>query len=554
MNAERILRNARVLALDARSCVASAIAIRGERILALGAQAEVAALAGPSTEVIDLRGRTVMPGLIDGHAHMDREGLKALLPSLAGARSIADLVARLREIAAGVPAGHWIVTLPLGDPPEYRSSPSMYAEGRLPDRRDLDRASSDHPILIRSAWGYWSRQAPLVCVANSRALALAGITRGSEAPSPKVSIERDAAGEPSGVILESDFMPIAEFTLFRNAPNFTLDDRVRALQRSMQVYSAFGTTGVFEGHGAAPQVVSAYQRLRETGRQGVRAHLVFSPGWSGLSQDDVRAVLGSWGRWLAGRGLGDRRLRVAGVYTEIDETPESRLRARCAPQTGWAGFCYDCGLPRKAVKELMLEAARLGIRVCGIWENLFELYAEVDREIPLAGRRWVLGHQTFLDADRIARIRDMGLVLTTHTQIHKRGEEFLARAGPGREQTIYPLRALLDAGVTVSLGTDNVPPSLWHSVWEVTARRAKSGAEVAPAQRITREEALRCATVSGAYLCWEEDERGSLEPGKLADLAVFDEDPLTVDAQRLRSLESVMTLVGGRTVHTRLTS
>ena len=551
-HADRVLRNARILTLDARSTIAASMAIRGERIAAVGSEADMAPHIGPGTMTTDLGGRTVMPGIVDGHAHMDREGLKGLLPSLAGVRDIEALVERLRQICSGVPAGQWVVTMPLGDPPGYRSSAAMFAEGRLPNRHDLDRAGSSHPILIRSAWGYWSRQAPLICIANSRALDLAGVGRGTPSPSAKLQIERDPGGEPTGVIYESDAMPIAEFTLFRSAPNFTLDDRVRSLADGMRVYNSVGTTSVFEGHGAAPEVQRAYQRLRAGGRQSARAHLVFSPGWSRLSRQDVKEMLASWAQYLAGRGLGDEWLRVAGIFTEIDDSPEARLRARCAPQTGWAGFCYDCGLPRQAVKELMLEAARQGIRVCGIAENLFELYAETHRKVPIAGQRWVLGHQTFLDAQRISQARDMGLVLTTHTQIYKRGAEFLAQAGREHENTIYPFRSLLDAGVPVSLGTDNVPPSVFYSIWEVTERmESKSGKALGPAQRISREEALRCATVNGAFLCFEENDKGSLEPGKLADLAVFDDDPLTVSADRLKDLGAAMTMAGGRIVYER---
>lgn len=550
--ADRILRNARILTLDASSTLACALAIRGERIAAVGSDAQIAACIGPGTVVEDMDGGTVMPGIIDGHAHMDREGLKGLLPSLAGITDIESLVERLRKICARVPPGQWVVTMPLGDPPRYQSSAAMFREARLPNRHDLDRASSSHPILIRSAWGYWSRQVPLICIANSRALDLAGVGRTTASPSDKVQIERDSSGDPTGVIYESDAMPIAEFTLFRSAPNFTLDDRVRTLGDGMRAYNAFGTTSVFEGHGAAPEVQRAYQRLREGAGQSTRAHLVFSPGWSRLSRQEVKEMVASWGQWLAGRGLGDEWLRVAGIYTEIDDSPEARLRARCAPQTGWAGFCYDSGLPRAAAKDLMLEAARQGIRVCGIWENLFELYCETHRRVPIDGQRWVLGHQTFLDAQKIAQARDMGLVLTTHTQIYKRGAEFLAHAGSGRENTIYPFRSLLDAGIPVSLGTDNVPPSVFYSVWEVTERLdAKTGEVLVPAQKITREEALRCATVNGAYLCFDENDKGSIECGKLADLAVFDEDPLSIAPERLRDLSAAMTIVGGRVVYRR---
>jgi predicted amidohydrolase YtcJ len=240
----------------------------------------------------------------------------------------------------------------------------------------------------------------------------------------------------------------------------------------VRLYNAAGTTSVFEGHGVAPQLMTAYQRLHDTGRATTRAHLVFSPGWSRLSPQDLKSVVASWGTWLAGRGLGSDWLRVGGIYTEIDDAPEGRLRARCAPQTGWAGFSYDTGLPRAAVKDLMLEAARLGIRVCGIWADLLELYAEVDRSVPIAGQRWVLGHQSILGAKDIALMRDLGVVVTAHTNAHiyHRASEFLAKVGRERENEICPLRSLLDAGVPVSLCTDNMPISMFHPIWESVER------------------------------------------------------------------------------------
>src|SRR6185295_13856376 len=186
-SASLVLRGGPVITL-AGSAAASAVAIEGERISAVGSDAAISALLGPATRVIELAGRTLMPGLTDAHAHLDREGLKEVLPSLSGCRSIRELVARLAELAARTPPGQWIVTMPLGEPPEYLLSEAMYEEGRLPNRHDLDQASMRHPILIRCAWGYWPFQLPLVSVANSIALDLAGIRRGTNAPSPMVEI------------------------------------------------------------------------------------------------------------------------------------------------------------------------------------------------------------------------------------------------------------------------------------------------------------------------------------------------------------------------------
>lgn len=551
--ADLVLRGGKVITLDGRSRIASAIAVRGETIAAAGSDAEIAAHTGPETELIELGGAAVIPGLIDGHAHLDREGLKHCLPSLAGIDSIEALVERLAALARDTPAGQWIITMPLGEPPEYRSSPATFREGRMPSRHDLDRASTVHPILIRPPWGYWSRELPLVGVANSRALELAGIDRSTRSPSPLVEIERDAAtGELTGRILEQTYMPIAEFTLFRMAPGFTASERVAALVESMRRYNAVGTTSVFEGHGVAPEVINAYQKLHERGALTVRARLVFSPAWSAISPQDVATMLRSWAAWVRGKGLGDTWLRLSGIYTEIDDAPEGRLRASCAPQTGWAGFCYDAGLPRDAVKALLVEAARNGIRVCGIYADLLELFAETDRIAPIGGQRWILGHQATLDDGQVARIRDLGIALTLHTNAHiyKRGDELRSQLGAERERHIVPVRTLLDAGIVTALSTDNVPISMFHPIWQTVARVGrKSGTPIAPQQAISREEALRCATQHGAMLSFEEDRKGSIEPGKLADFAVLDADPLTVPLDRLREIGSRLTVVGGKIVH-----
>src|SRR4029079_3560854 len=160
-----------------------------------------------------LDGRTALPGLIDAHAHLDREGLKEALPSMAGARSVADVVERGSDIGARTARGEWIVTMPLGDPPEFESSTADFAEGRWPTRHDLDRAAVNHPVYIKPAWGYVRVALPSVAIANSRALALANITRATQPPSASVTIERDAQGEPTGVFLDANRMPVIDFTL-----------------------------------------------------------------------------------------------------------------------------------------------------------------------------------------------------------------------------------------------------------------------------------------------------------------------------------------------------
>jgi predicted amidohydrolase YtcJ len=549
--ADVVLTGGDIVTLDAACPRAQALAVRDGRIVAVGADAAIRALAGPHTRVHDLGGRTVIPGLVDAHAHLDREGLKRRLPSLAAIDSIDMLVALLADLARGRPSGAWIVTMPFGTPPFYQWRADDLREQRLPTRHDLDRASRDHPIFIRPPWGYWPSTGPNPCFANSAALKAAGIDRTTQSPSPKLVIDRDSAGEPTGVFWEHERMPLAELTLFAQAPNFSDADRYDALLESMRLYNAMGTTSVVEGHGAAPALVRAWQAARAAGRQSVRAHLVMSPGWGDASADDVVELMRGWTGWLRGRGLGDAWLAMSGLYTEIDDGRERLLRARCAPQTGWAGFLYDSGLPREAVRALVIEAARNGIRVSGVYQNLLELYREADKVAPIGGQRWILGHQMMLDREQIALIRDLGVGLTLHTNAHiyKRGAALVSEAGPQRENDIVPVRRLLDAGVKVALGTDNVPYSVFGTIAHVVGRRDRNGVPVAPGQAISAHEALECASVNGAWLSFDESIKGRLQPEMLADLVILERNPLDCTPDEIAAVTAAATMVEGRWVY-----
>ena len=506
------------------------------------------------TRVIDLKGRAVMPGLIDGHAHMDREGLKQVFPSLANARSITELKATIAELAQRTPKGEWIVTMPLGDPPYYFDVPECYAEKRLPTRQDLDEAAPDHPVYIRPIWGFWRHTMPLVSVANSRALALAGITKNTVAPSDTIVIDKDATGEPTGIFYDNTIMSVVEMTLMRAATGFSLDDRTRTLPAAMQAYHAFGTTSIFEEHGVAGELLRAYKIVRESGAQTMRATLVISPKWNAAPVSKFEPVVEAWASWLAGRGFGDDFLRVSGVFVDIGPSRDDELRAGTWPSTGWAGFNFATGLPRERAKELCLACAKHKIRVVAIWPNMLDVFDEVNREIDITAQRWVLGHISALTLEQIAKVRELGLVVTSHTNryVFKEGHLLKQKLGPARENEISPLKSLIEAGVRVALATDNVPTSLFYPIWQSIYRKNRyTGETIAPAEALTREQALRAATINGAYVTWEEDSKGSIEIGKLADLAVLSHDPLTADEDVLKDIYAEMTFVVGRVVYER---
>jgi predicted amidohydrolase YtcJ len=545
-----VLHGGQVLTLDSRSTVGEAIAISSDRILAVGADAEILPMAGDRR--VDLRGRTVIPGLIDAHAHLDREGLKGIYPSLAGATSIDDILQRIEALARDAEPGAWIVTMPIGEPPEYRDVPNNLRERRFPTRWELDRVSPRHPVYIRALWGYWRHALPLVSIANSEALRRAAVTAETLPPWAGIQIDKVwTTGEPNGIFVEWTYMPVVELSLMAGAPRFTHAQRVRALRDSMRIYNATGTTSAFEGHGIADEVRAVYREVAAAGEMTVRAHLTMSPSWSTAGKPPDEQVA-AWASMLGGQGTGDRWHRVAGLFAESGITPDNLVRARAWPYTGWAGFAYDAGLPRDQLRDALIAAARGGVRVGGIQRDLLGLYEEVNRVAPIRDLRWVLEHISILTDDEIHRIRDLGLVVTTHTNsyIGKQGDVLSKRVGAGAEDTVVPLRKLLEAGVPVALATDNVPTSLWHPIAQTVTRRDRFAQRaIAPSQRLTRAEALRAATVGGAYLTFEEREKGTLEPGKLADLVVLSADPLTVDEARIADLVADVTIVGGRVVY-----
>jgi predicted amidohydrolase YtcJ len=288
----------------------------------------------------------------------------------------------------------------------------------------------------------------------------------------------------------------------------------------------------------------------------MRSTLAISPNWKAAGNAPFGALIEGWGGWLAEPGLGDAWLKISGLFVAVGRSAADNVRGASAPYTGWAGFNSDAGLSREQLKEVLLHCARNDIRVAaiagGAGLGMLDLYEEVDRQIPLKGRRWVLAHVYVVSPRDIERIAGMGLVLTTHTNasLYKFLDATADRLPPERHDEITPMNALREAGVAASLATDNVPISLWGPVQQTIVRRDfKSNRMVGAKQALSRMEALRCATANGAYLTFDEDKKGSLQPGRLADLTVLSADPLTVEESKIAEIVSQMTMVGGKIVH-----
>jgi len=553
-----ILHNARILTLDGAGRTAQAVAIRRGRIAAIGSTADAMRLRGARTRLEDLGERMVTPGLTDGHAHLDREGLKSVYPALGPVRSIADIQDRIADLARRAPPGAWIVTMPIGTPPEYLDNrPDALAEGRWPTRHDLDRPAGGRPVLIRCVWGFWTTRLPIVSCANSRALALAGIDRTTRPPLPMIRLETDAAGDPTGVIVESEYQPLAELLWFRAATRLSPADRMRTLPASAAAYHACGTTAVVEAHGVADEALHAWRAADAAGRIHMRAVLPASHVWSDADLADIDGAV----RTIAARQArsASGRLSTAGLYVQFQKRPSDVLRSSFAPNTGWAGFNYATGVTPEAFRPIALACARHDVRLFinfGLAAKALDVLEAVNREVPLRDRRWVLSHVTDATPREIDQIARLGLGVGAHLNpsIYKNGDAMLTGRLANRPNEIAPMRQLIDAGIPVGLETDNVPVSLFWPIWEAVARTSIGGRPVAPGQAIAVTEALRCAAWGGAWLAGDEAERGTLEVGKAADLVVLDRDVLAAGEGAgvgLRETRAVRVMVAGRWVYER---
>ena len=419
----------------------------------------------------------------------------------------------MKRAAAGTGKGEWIVLMPMGAPPhEYVSRPEELREGRFPTREDLDAVAPDHPVYIRAVWGWWSRR-PFPSVANSLALVRAGVTR--DTPSPhNVEILKDGRGEPTGVFLERNFVPVLEYTLFRDLPRFRYEDRVESVRLGSQAYLAAGTTSLYEGHGLTPTVIRAYRENAENGVLPIRMH---APVSMQAPFDDRRLadLMYHYAGVAGGRGRGDDNFRVEGINLGGTPTAPSRTHRGGYPYEQWAGHFYQAMTQERFVK-LGTEAARLGLRVnCVVSRDLeyaLAAYEAIDKVVPIRERRWVMIHVNQASDGQIRRMKALGVIATVVPG-------FLWMAGDrygldklGGEG--IPIRRLLDGGVPVALSTDGVPYSMLWTAWEAIARWDEDGQRALGESGLTREEALRMSVQSGHRLMWNEDRFGSIEREK----------------------------------------
>jgi predicted amidohydrolase YtcJ len=538
--ADMILYHARVITMEPTLQRATAVAVRDGRIVGVGDEADLLPLAGRRTERINLGGRAVVPGLIDTHNHLSTTGLGMRQVSLEGSRNVAEVVARVVERAAATPPGEWVVTAQVGEPAVSHA----LAERRYPTRWDLDPAVPDHPVCI---------QTPHVLMLNSAALHRIGVDRDTPEPSGG-AIGRDEAGELNGLFYERPAMALVR----RHLPAVAHADWVEGVRLACQAYNRAGLTSVCE-HGATLQAVAAYQDLWARGELTVRGyvHVGLDPTLSLAEMDDFMAHLA----FTAGPGFGDDWLRVAGLKVFIDGGVGIGTALMREPYHTASGE-HSCGvqvIPTEKFLGVLRLANKYGLRMAqhdsggAAIDLVLDCYEQANAELPIAERRYVLVHCQFPTAANMAAIKRLGAVVVTQTVfLYSMGIGYQKHLGPELADQAIPLRRWLDAGVPVALGSDAsvnpYPPLL--GLWHATSRQDRQTGEVIGAdQRITVAEALRGYTTAGAYITFDEHKKGRISPGRLADLVVLGDDPLTSPTDDVRNLPVELTMVGGRIVH-----
>jgi predicted amidohydrolase YtcJ len=562
-----VYRNGRILTMAAGAAAGGkdeAVAVRGGRVVAIGALGDVRRAAGGGAAEVDLRGATLMPGIVDTHPHVLHFGLiEGPCVDIKDAKSHADIVARIAERARATPKGEWIMTTPVGEPHYFlRRSYRDLEEGTLPDRHVLDRAAPDHPVWIQA----WAPVIPNVTAFNSAGLAKLGLTRETPDQVSHVWIEKDARGEPTGIVRGSvtNYYTGDDFWngLLRQLPLLQPDQLVPSMARAQAMFAALGVTTAYEGHVMDRPLIEAYRFLRQSDRLTMRVLCApeaerYAMAWDApLTLDEFRARLEDAAAMV---DLSDDMLRVNGVTVSRGGPCWPGFLLMRDPYKGPYGDMTRgvSFIPREWCEIVMRFCAERNLRcnvvVAGTGEHdeyLQQLEA-VDRDYGIGDRHWILQHVFFLEPEQARRYAKLGIEATTSMSFSwGKGDMFVERVGEHLLQHLIPLKRMLDAGMTVACGSDWGPKNIFeHVALATTHEFCGSGRRNdGPAQKVTREQALAMWTREAArVLQW--DGVGTLVPGGHADLIVVDRDPLECRVEDLPGTKVLRTVLGGRTVH-----
>jgi predicted amidohydrolase YtcJ len=520
-SADTILINGKILSADARFSTYAAAAIRDGKLAALGTSPEIRTRAGKQTRVIDLGGRTVIPGLIDSHMHAIRAALSfATEVNWIGARSLKDALGRITEAARVMQPGSWLIVAGGWNVDQFQ-------EKRRPTQADLIAAAPNNPVYVQLAYG-WVMMTP----AGYQALHIANE---SDLPN-NGKFEKDPSGKPTGAVTGSQS---AISGLFDKLPKPTFEQQVDGTRKFFRELNRLGMTGVVDpmGNNMSPREYEALFKVWRDRQLTVRVAYSLSP-WAGFKE--LQGAI-----QMLPMGFGDDMLHFNGLGESIT-----------------AGM-YNNDHPSEADKqeyyEIVKWAAEHGLAVTQHWgrdasvKELLSVFERVDKDVPIAPLRWSIAHLNDASVETLRRMKALGVGWTVQDALYFSGEQFRRQEGEAAARRTPPVETARELGVAVGGGTDAHRVASYNPFtsleWFLDGKTVTGVALRGPEETPSRENALRYYTSGSAWFSHDEDKRGSLEAGKLADLAVLSKDYLTVPLDQVGGIESLLTMVGGRIVY-----
>ncbi len=522
--------NATVHTMDRTQATAEAVAMLGNRVVAVGASADIRKLAGANTRIIDAQRNTVLPGFNDAHVHFLSGGFSLSNVDLRECRSAPEMAARLRDYAARVPKGRWI----LGGDWDHEKWPGA----PLPSRELIDAATPEHPVFVNRLDGH-------MALANSLALKLAGVTRQTADPPGGLVVRHPATGEPTGILKDA-----AQSLVEKVIPEKTFDEKCAAARAASQFAARFGVTSVTDM--SADADVRVYQYLLERGELNTRIYAVRSiVSWEPLAGAGIRA------------GFGGDMLRIGGLKGFADGSLGSSTALffepyRDAPET--RGLLFEQMLPEGIMRERVERAEQAGLQVMihaiGDEANfrILEIYRQVVERTGNRDRRFRIEHAQHLRASEIPRFARQNVIASMQPyHAADDGRWCEKRLGSERARGAYVFRSLLDSGAVLAFGSDwtVAPLNPLLGIKAAVTRQTLDGAHPdgwIPEQKITLDEAVRAYTAGSAYAEFAETSKGAIAPGKLADLVVLDRDIYERPAAEIDRARVLFTILGGRVI------
>lgn len=521
---DTVLLNGKVVTVDAQSSVREALAIRAGRITAVGTSAVIRTLAGPSTRVIDLRGRTVIPGLIDSHLHAIRAALSfSTEVNWIGVRSLEEALGRIRAAARTMKPGAWLIVA-------GGWNVAQFEENRRPTQAELSAAAPGNPVYVQLGYG-WAMLTPLA----HKAL---GISSDADLP-PGGRLERDDKGGLTGAVTGAQN---AIVSLFDRLPKPTFAQQVEGTKAFFRELNRLAITGVGDpgGNNLTP---SDYQALFTVWRDKaltVRVAYTLAGQTAGMEFDELRTLT-----QMLPMGFGDEMLRFNGLGERIT----AAMNNNNAPSQA----------DKEAYYRIVRWAAERGMSLTMHWgsdasvDHLLSIFERVNAEIPIAPLRWSIAHLNDASVATLRRMKALGVGWTMQDAMYFGGEQVLKQAGPEAARRTPPVETARKIGVPIGAGTDAHRVASYNPFtalqWLLDGKTVGGIVLRGPDEIPSRIDALRFYTRGSAWFSFDDDTRGSLEVGKLADLAVLSEDYMTIPVDRIGGLESVLTLVNGRVVY-----